>query len=147
MSGIICAIRGGPASQPTIEHSIALAQENNLPLNFLYVVNLDFLARTTLSRVHTIDQEMQQMGEFILHTAQATAKAQNVTSQGIVRHGNVTEEIIKLSHELSADYVVLGHPQVHQDESFFTHDRLAQFVKTLEEQTGAKVVMAEAGEQ
>jgi hypothetical protein len=68
MTGIICAIRGGPASQPTIARSIALAQETSLPLHFLYVVNLDFLTRTSLSRVHVIAQEMQQMGEFILLT-------------------------------------------------------------------------------
>jgi nucleotide-binding universal stress UspA family protein len=147
MSGIVCAIRGGPASQPTISHAITLAQETALPLHFLYVVNLDFLARTSLSRVHVVAQEMQHMGEFILLSAQTAASAQRVTAQGTVRHGDVMEEIIKLCHELVADYVVLGHPQVQHNESLFTHDRLAQFVKKIEELTGAKVVMAQAGEK
>ena len=44
MPGILCAVRGGPASQPTIAKAIALAQETGLPLYFLYVVNLDFLS-------------------------------------------------------------------------------------------------------
>ena len=147
MSGIVCAVRGGPASQPTIDHSVALAQETGLPLYFLYVVNLDFLTHTASSRVHTITQEMQQMGEFILLTAQSTAAAKNVTAHKIVRHGNVKEEIINLCHEIGADYVVLGRPQSEQEESHFTHDRLTQFIEKLEELTGAKVVTAQTGDK
>jgi RNase H-fold protein (predicted Holliday junction resolvase) len=63
-----------------------------------------------------------------------------------VRHGNLTEEIIKLCHEISASYVVLGRPQVRPEESFFTHERLAQFIENLEQQTGAKVIAAQEGE-
>lgn len=74
MTGIVCAIRGGPASQPTITHAVSLAQETGLPLYFLYIVNLDFLSHTTSSRVHTITQEMEQMGEFLLLTAHAAGR-------------------------------------------------------------------------
>jgi nucleotide-binding universal stress UspA family protein len=147
MAGIVCAIRGGSASQPTIAHAIDLAKETALPLHFLYVVNLDFLARTSISRVHVVAQEMEQMGNFILLTAQTNAEMHGVAAQRIVRHGDVTEEIIKLCHELGADYVVLGHPQVRHTESVFTHDRLAEFVEKIEQLTGAKVVMAQVGEK
>ena len=78
MSGIVCAVRGGPASQPTIQRAIALAKETGLPLFFLYVVNLDFLDSTTRSRTHTISKEMAQMGEFILLMAKSKAEAQGV---------------------------------------------------------------------
>lgn len=145
MSGIVCAIRGGPDSQPTIARAIALAQETDLPLYFLYVVNLDFLSHTSSSRIHTISQEMHQMGEFILLTAQSSAAGQGVTAQGMVRHGNVEEEIIGLCHEVAADYLVIGRPQVQQEESLFTHDRLARFVERTEEQTGARVVLTDGG--
>jgi nucleotide-binding universal stress UspA family protein len=145
MSGIICAIRGGPASQPTIEKAIALAQETGLPLHFLYVVNLDFLSHTSSSRVHTISQEMHQMGEFILLTAQDAAAAQHITAQGVVRHGSVGKEIVSLCHELVADYLVLGQPRVEREESVFDQDRLAQFIKRTEKQTGTKVVLSEGG--
>ncbi|MCB0240075.1 MAG: hypothetical protein KDH08_15830, partial [Anaerolineae bacterium] len=76
MSGIVCAVRGGPASQPTVSRSIALAAETGLPLYFLYVVNLEFLDHTASSRTHTISKEMAEMGEFILMAAQAKAEAQ-----------------------------------------------------------------------
>ena len=74
MSGIICAVRGGPDSQVTIDEAISLALEANLPLNFLYVVNLDFLTHTQSSKTHTITDQLTQMGEFILLTAQQKAE-------------------------------------------------------------------------
>jgi nucleotide-binding universal stress UspA family protein len=140
MPGIVCAVRGGPASQPTIARAISLAQETGLSLYFVYVVNLDFLTHTTSTRVHTISEQMSQMGEFILLTAQDTAGRQGVAAEGVVRHGNVGEEIIGLCHDIAADYLVLGVPRFQQEDTVFTQEMLHQFVAHTEEQTGAKVV-------
>ncbi len=147
MPGIVCAVRGGPASQPTIEKAIALALETGLPLCFLYVVNLDFLSQTPTSRVHTISQEMHQMGEFMLLMAQETAAREGIAAKGVVRHGNVREELIGLCHELGTDYLVLGRPKVEQEDTVFTHELLHEFVAHTEEQTGASVVFPEGGVQ
>jgi nucleotide-binding universal stress UspA family protein len=143
MSGIVCAVRGGPASQPTIAKAIALARETGLPLYLLYVVNLDFLSQAATSRVHTISQEMHEMGEFILLMAQETAIRQGISAEPVVRHGNVAEELIGLCHELEADYLVLGKPKLHREDSFFTQELLREFVVRTEEQTGATVVFPE----
>ena len=94
MSGILCAIRGGPESQAPIACAIDLAEETGLPLVFLYVVNLDFLSHATSCHIPSVKAEMHQMGEFILLTAQSTARERGVTAEGTVRQGNVTEEII-----------------------------------------------------
>jgi nucleotide-binding universal stress UspA family protein len=147
MSGIVCAIRGGPDSQTTIAEAIALARETGAPLHFLYVVNLDFMSHTTSTRVHTISEEMRQMGEFILLAAQAQASAQGIAAEGVVRRGNVAEEIVDLCRELAAGYLVLGRPQFQKEESVFTEDLLAQFIRETEEQTGAKVVMPRGGNE
>jgi nucleotide-binding universal stress UspA family protein len=146
VSGIVCAIRGGPASRPTIDKAIELASERGLVLYFLYVVNIDFLDHTIRSRVQTISQQMQQMGEFIILSAQATAQTKGSEAQGLVRHGEVTDEIPKLCHEIQADYLVVGRPKFHQEESHFTQTLLADFIKRVEEQTGAKVVLSEPSE-
>lgn len=146
MSGIVCAVRGGPDSRPTIEKAIELAKENGLALYFLYIVNIDFLDHTIRSRVQTISQQMQQMGEFILLTAQATAKEKGIESQGIVRHGNVTEEISNLCHEIKADYLVIGRPKFHVEDNLFTEALQDEFIERIEAQTGAKVVIPEAGD-
>jgi nucleotide-binding universal stress UspA family protein len=146
MAGIVCAIRGGPDSQPTIGAAISLALKQKLQLYFLYIVNLDFLSHTNSSRVQAITQEMQQMGEFILLTAKASADSQGVSAQGIVRQGNVMEEIANLCHELEAGFLVMGSPKAQQGHSVFTEERLAEFVDWAERQTGAKVVLAGGNE-
>ncbi|MGB2965133.1 MAG: hypothetical protein WBB69_14225 [Anaerolineales bacterium] len=76
MPGIICAIRGGPASQPTIDKSIALAKESGQTIFFLYVINLDFLAHSGGGRIGHIAEEMEEMGEFILLAAQEQAQSE-----------------------------------------------------------------------
>lgn len=147
MSGIICAIRGGPHSQVTISKAIELAEETGLPLYFLYIVNLDFLARTSSTRMHTISEEMRQMGEFILLTAQTTASARGITAGGIVRQGNVGREIVDLCHELQADYLVLGQPRLQEEESVFDREQLLHFIEQTEKQTGARVIVPEGGHE
>jgi nucleotide-binding universal stress UspA family protein len=143
MPGIVCAVRGGPASQPTIHKAIALAQETRHKINFLYVVNLDFLERTASSRTHTISKELRQMGEFILLTAQVQAQRQGVDADGVILEGNVGEEIIRLCQDTQADYVVLGSPKGEHEDNAFTRERLNKFVRLIESTSGAKVILVE----
>ncbi len=147
MSGIVCAIRGGPHSQSTIDRAISLARETGLPLYFLYIVNLDFLTHTTSTRTHTINQEMEQMGEFILLAAQSQAASQEVVAEGLVRHGSVSEEIVDVCKDLNADYIVLGRPKLDEEEAnVFTHTRLKTFAELLKQQSGAEVILHEGDE-
>jgi nucleotide-binding universal stress UspA family protein len=143
VSGIICAIRGGPASRPTIVKAIELAKEHHLPLYFLYVVNLEFLTHTASSRVHTISRELNQMGEFILLAAQTEAETNGVTAQGFVRQGIIWDEIISLGQEFQVDYVVLGKP-LEQEDNFSTFEFLQIFSERIENEVGADVVLAKS---
>ena len=142
MAGIVCAVRGGPDSSITITRSIELSLETKLPLFFLYVVNLDFLSRTVISRTHAITQEMQKMGEFILLSAETRAAAQGVNAKGEIRHGNVGEEIAAFCREIQADYLVMGEPKRQEQENIFDPHALEEFRERIEAQTGARVVMA-----
>jgi nucleotide-binding universal stress UspA family protein len=142
MGGIVCAIRGGPSSRATIARAVALAQETNQPLWFLYVVDLSFLARTSTSRVRTIREQMEQMGESILQAAQARADVQDVKASAAVRHGDVGDEIVSLCRELQADYLVLGQPDGEPENNVFTRARLEQFRQRMEEETGSKLVLS-----
>jgi nucleotide-binding universal stress UspA family protein len=131
----------------TVDKAIELAEESGLPLYFLYVVNLDFLTRTSSTRMHTISEEMHEMGEFILLTAQTTASARGITAEGVVRQGNIGEEIVDLCHELNADYLVLGQPRFQEEDSVFSQERLHQFIENTERQTGARVILPEGGHE
>jgi nucleotide-binding universal stress UspA family protein len=147
MSSVICAIRGGPNSLPTIQRAINLAKETQKPLHFLYVVNLDFLAHTSSSRTRLITHELEQMGDFILLNAQETARSQDIEADGHIRHGNIMDEIIGASRELDAAYVVLGQPRGQEEGDIFTLERLKAFIQHVEEQSGAEVVLAERLEE
>ena len=142
MAGILCAIRGGPDSRRTIDLAIQLAKEKQQTIYFLYIVNLDFLTHTSSSRVHAINEEMQEMGEFILLSAQERASRRKVASERLVRHGTVGEEIIAASRELNVDYVVIGKPTARTKTNAFDVERLTNFGRRIEEETGAQVIFA-----
>ena len=147
MSGIVCAIRGGPDSQPTISQSIALAQKTGQIIYFLYVVNLDFLSHTATSRTRVVQHEMQEMGEFILLTAQTQALDKGANAEIVVREGQVGEEIIAFCLSVQADYVILGRPRGQAEADVFTHERLDQFAQHIQQESRAKVVLAKVDSQ
>ena len=143
MSGIVCAVRGGPDSQPTIEKAISFSSETGLQLYFLYVVNLEFLGQASTSRVSVVSEEMHKMGEFILLTAQANAASKGVNAEARIRQGDVEREIAEFCHEIKADYLVLGRPMKQMEQSIFTSSQLTKFISKVEEETGARVVFPE----
>lgn len=143
MSGIICAIRGGPHSQPTIRQAVNTAKQYQIPIYFLYVVNLDFMEHTEHSRTQVIQRELHEMGEFICLKAQIEARREGVQANVVVREGNVTDEIIALCNEIQAEFVVLGQPQGKPTTNIFDRDRLQEFGQTLETQTEAKVIFSQ----
>jgi len=141
MSGIICAIRGGPDSQLTIENAINLALEVDLPLHFLYVVNLDFLSHTQSSKTSTISEQLVQMGEFILLTAQEKAAASGVKAHAVIKHGKVREEIIETAAEVNADYIILGMPVGELEENEFHRERIKEFSQSIQQESGVEVIL------
>lgn len=143
MSGIVCAIRGGPASKSTLRKAIELAQEGQRPLYLLYVIDLNFLRRTTQSRTAGIQEEMRDMGEMILLLAQDTAVAANVATHSVIREGEVESQIAALCNEVDADQVVVGHPISERDTAAFTPERLQQFGARLQEKCRAELVVVE----
>ncbi len=143
MPAIVCAIRGGPGSKPTIARAIELAQETGYGLHLLYVVNLDFMTHTGTSRVRRLSQDLHQMGEFILLTAMAQAEAAGVAADSQVRHGSVIEEIEGMVRDLNAEYLVLGVPSADPDKREFDLERLQGFADQVREDTGVEVVLAD----
>ena len=62
MAGIVCAIRGGPYSRPTIEKSISLSIEKGQKIFFLYIVNLEFLSNALHANIQIMEEELREMG-------------------------------------------------------------------------------------
>jgi nucleotide-binding universal stress UspA family protein len=142
MSGVVCAVRGGPRSQITIRKAIELARDNKLNLHFLYIVNLDFLTHTESSRVRFVTHELDQMGDFILLSAADQAQKAGVEAVREIRHGSVGEEIVAYSLEIEASYIVLGRPQGSEEQDVFTQERMQELEARIEAESGADVVFA-----
>jgi nucleotide-binding universal stress UspA family protein len=142
MSGIICAIRGGPSSQPTIEKSIQLARDTGETIFFLYVVNLDFLTHSSSSKTNHISQEIREMGEFILLGAQEQAENAGAEATGTIRDGQVMEEIISYCQEQQPSYVVLGRPLEEAEDNLLSMERLSHFADQIKEVCQAQVVFS-----
>jgi nucleotide-binding universal stress UspA family protein len=143
MTAILCPVRGGPESQPTIQRALELAKETSLEVVFLYVVNLDFLTHTASSRSKVITQELTQLGLFILDAAQHRADLAGVASKGEVRHGKVMEQIKELSAEINARYIVLGAPRHEREQNVFERQQMTAFFDHLKSETGAEIVLVE----
>jgi len=142
MPGILCAIRGGPSSQPTICKSIQLARDTGEIIHFLYVVNLDFLTHSSSSKTNHISQEISEMGEFILLSAQEQAGNEGVESVGVVREGQVIEEIIHFCEEEDPRYVVLGKPDEEGEDNQLSLERLQIYIDRIKEICQAEVVFS-----
>jgi len=142
MSGILCAIRGGPSSRPTIATSIQLSQETGEVIYFLYVVNLDFLTHSSSSKTNNISQEIHDMGEFILLSAQEQASEAGAQAEGVIREGRVVEEIISYCEEQNPQYVILGRPEEEGEDNLLSIERLQNFVERINEVCHVKVMLS-----
>jgi nucleotide-binding universal stress UspA family protein len=142
MSGILCAIRGGPSSRPTIATSIQLARETGEIIYFLYVVNLDFMTHSSSSKTNHISQELHDMGEFILLSAQEQATEAGAQAEGVILKGRVVDEIISYCEEQNPMYVILGRPEEESEHNLLSLERLQIFADRIKEVCQAQVIFS-----
>ena len=80
MGLILCATRGGEASLRTQNAAIALAKERGDELAFLYIVDLEFLNKTAAPIMVDVENELAELGNFLLLVAKERANEQGVTT-------------------------------------------------------------------
>lgn len=141
MSLILCATRGGEASIPTQEKAIQLAKEQGVALAFLYVADSSFLNKTAAAVVVDVDEELTNMGEFLLTMAVERAAARNVSAEPIIRTGIIRDVLPEVAQQLGANTIVLGRPS--GESSRFQESEFEKFSSWLQEQTGATIVVHE----
>ena len=139
MGIILCPTRGGPASYYTQDKAITLAKERGDTLLFLYVVNLHFLDKLAAPIVVDVEDEVHQMGEFLLLIAKERAEEQGVETRTISRKGEVRDEIKKVAQEEKVSLVMFGRPA--GDESTFELADLKTFAAEIEKETGIETII------
>jgi len=137
MGVILCATRGGEASFRTQNAAIELAKDRCDELAFLYIVDLKFLDKTAAPIVVDVENEISQMGNFLLMVAKERAVEQGIKTRILSRKGNVREEIKKAAINIGATLVVLGHPV--GETSAFELSSLKVYAGEIELETGAEV--------
>jgi nucleotide-binding universal stress UspA family protein len=141
MSLVLCATRGGEASIPTQEKAIALAKEKGLELAFLYVADSSFLNKTAAAVVVDVDEELMNMGEFLLTMAVERAVEKGVTAESVIRTGTIRDVLPEVSRELGATMIILGQPT--GESSRFQESEFEKFSKWLQTETDATIVVHE----
>jgi len=141
MARILCAIRGGPDSEPTIAYAVSLAEEQRARLTFLYVVSLELFHSSSKARSESVAKELSRMGEFILLMAQAKAARVGVAADMFVRHGNIPEQILAACEEMSAEIVIMGKSRDGNKENFFGRAAQEDFIKRIKFEYGVKVIL------
>lgn len=109
---ILCPLRGGLASQKLVERAIQLAHENRGQLTFVHIINQQLVEVTrTPSEAAKVLDELRALGETVIATAQAQAKAKGVTVHGEVRIGTLEEELINTAQAITPSHILLGYPE------------------------------------
>lgn len=135
---ILCATRGGQASQPTHERAIELARQQNAELLFLYTFDKQVLRQVATPIVINVEAQVEHMLAFLQTTAQEQARQAGVRAGVVVRTGNLREQIKQVASEEAVDLIVLGSPA--GESSLFKHQALQDLATEIEEATGIQVL-------
>ena len=139
MAYLLCATRGGEESICAQDEAIAIAKESGDTLLFLYIVDLHFLDNTAAPIVVDVEDEVSDMGDFLLLVAKERAAEKGVNAKGISRIGKVREEIKKAALEYDVSLVILGRPC--GDDSEFHLAELKKFANEIESETGVRAMI------
>ncbi len=135
MEKILCATRGGEASQRTQDAVIEMAKTEGATIVFLYVVDVEFLKVTARGvRPDVVAAELEHMGEFLLAIACERAAAQGVVAEPCLRHGPLVQALESAAREEGVDAIAFGRP-AGPDSSFSLAD-LEVLTAKLEKDTG-----------
>ena len=119
-----------------------MAKEKKADLLFLYVIDLQFLDMTAAPIVVDVEDEVHDMGEFLLLMAKERAAKQGIAAQTVCQKGRVRKEITKAIRKYKASLVVLGRPAGEEGEqSAFQLAGLQAFASKIEEDTGVTVLI------
>ena len=138
MAKILCAIRGGKASQRIQDIGIKLAKERGEEIVFLYVVNTKFLATASTALRESVTQEMEKLGDFLLLMAQERAKKQDVIAETLLRHGYLQEEFEAAASAAEISTVLLGKPG---EGGNFSMEELETVAKEIKEKHQVEVLI------
>ncbi len=141
---ILCPTRGGKGSYPNQDRAIAIAKERGAEVLFLYITNVQFLGLTAAPKLIDIENEMDEMGEFMLTMAQERAENASVNALTRVVRGQFREVLIDFIEEHQIDAVVLGSSA--GGTGVITAEYIQELVDEISGKTGVEFIVVDQGE-
>ncbi len=104
MGEILVAYDGSEAARKGIEHAIRLLKPEDR------LIVLSVIPVAALKEFADVDPELSTArAQEAINELLAELKEREVNAIGVVREGDIAEEIVKMGNELSAELIVVGH--------------------------------------
>ena len=124
MSKILCPTRGGEESHANQDKAIEIAADRNDEILFLYVSNINFLlSLRSPMMVKNIQNDLDDMGEFLLTIAQERAEAKQVKADISLKQGAFYTALSEVIKERHIETLFLGssdEQKGYTDEGYMT---------------------------
>jgi len=143
MTTILCPTRGGKESRPNQDFAINLAKEREAGLLFMYVSNIQLLSRSAPPIVVDIEEELDELGDFLLSMAQERAEKSGVPAKVAVRRGNFSEVLREVILENKITTVVLGSSR--KETGIVTYEHLQELSTDLSQELGVEFIVVQNG--
>ncbi len=125
--------------------AIAIAQEQDAVVIFLHISDIHFLDHTASPvDVEVVQEQLEEMGEFLLVMAQERATAAGVDSEMEVRQGEFRQNLEAVIQEREVSMVVLGSGS--QGTGLTTPEYQLDLADYLAEKFGVEVIISAVGE-
>jgi hypothetical protein len=145
MTKLLCPTRGGEESYKNQDAAIALAKEKGCDILFLYVANIDFLLyRRSHRTMDFVQDNMDEMGEFLLTMAQERAEKENIAAITTVKHGIFSNVLLETITEEEICALFLGSAVGTRGHT--TPKYMQNLVSLIQEKTGLEIFIANSGE-
>jgi nucleotide-binding universal stress UspA family protein len=138
MKTIVCATRGGAGSRAVRERAIELADQREMKLAFLFVIDTSSLDDADEKLRPAVRDELAWLGLALLRIAQQRAYSANIDSEIVIREGPIRDEICRFIKERSAELLLIGAPR-GTTAAVFGDDKVELFATEIENTTGVPV--------
>ena len=114
IKSILVSVSGSPNSLTAAKYAICLAKLLQAKLFIVYVIDVKVLAELLKSRIfveaeaRAYEQDLEQQGKVFLDRTRKMAESKQVACETYLLRGGISDEVLKKTHEVSADLVVLG---------------------------------------
>jgi nucleotide-binding universal stress UspA family protein len=143
MTTILCPTRGGKESHPNQDFAVNLAKERGADLLFMYVSNIQLISRSAPPIVVDIEEELDELGDFLLSMAQERAEKSGIIAKATVRHGVFSEVLREVIVENKIDTVVLGSSP--KEPGIVSYERLQELSTELGKELGVEFYLVQDG--